>query len=178
MRFIQEVARPILEDRGLPVFAVIPAERLLSSVSVHELVENLNGEIACCADRMNALVEYLMVGAMTAGGALSYFRQRPNKVVITGGDRHDVQLAALETSTRCLILTGGQQPSSVVLSRAREVDVPIVVVEPDTLTTVRMVEPIFGNTALRQSRKSEYYQDILEERFDFARLYEMMGLKA
>jgi BioD-like phosphotransacetylase family protein len=178
MRFIQEVARPILEERGLPVFAIIPAERLLSSVSVLELVENLNGEVACCEDRMNALVEYLMVGAMTAGSALSYFRQRPNKAVITGGDRHDVQLAALETSTRCLILTGGQQPSSVVLSRAQEVDVPIIVVEPDTLTTVRMVEPIFGNTALHQSRKSEYFQDILEERFDFARLYEMMGLKA
>jgi len=176
MRFVQRVARPILEERNLPVFAVVPDEHLLSSVSVLELVENLNPEIVCCEDKIDALVEYLMVGAMTAGSALIYFRQRPNKAVITGGDRHDVQLAALETSTRCLILTGGQGPSSVVLKRALEVEVPVIVVEPDTLTTVRMIEPIFGNTALHQERKSEYFQDILEERFDFSRLYEMMGL--
>jgi BioD-like phosphotransacetylase family protein len=178
IRFVQHVARPILEERNVPVFGVVPDEHLLSAVSVLELVENLNPNIVCCENRVDALVEYLMVGAMTAGSALTYFRQRPNKAVITGGDRHDVQLAALETSTRCLILTGGQLPSSVVLNRAQEVEVPIIVVEPDTLTTVRMIEPIFGNTALHQERKSEYFQDILEERFDFTRLYETTGLRA
>ncbi len=178
IRFVHQVARPILEERGLPVFAVIPEEHLLSSVSVGELVENLNGNVVCCEDKMEALVEYLMVGAMTAGSALTYFRQRPNKAVITGGDRHDLQLAALETSTRGLILTGGQQPSSVVLQRAQEVKVPIIVAEPDTLTTLRMVEPIFGNTAMLHRRKSEYFQDICEERFDFARFYAALGLKA
>jgi hypothetical protein len=40
-----------------------------------------------------------------------------------------------------------------------------------------MIEPIFGNTALHQERKSEYFQDILEERFDFTRLYETIGLR-
>ncbi|MBN1641566.1 MAG: phosphotransacetylase family protein [Anaerolineae bacterium] len=178
IRFVHQVARPALEERGLPIFAVVPEEHLLSSVSVSELVENLEGDVVCCEDKMEALVEYLMVGAMTAGSALTYFRQRPNKAVITGGDRHDLQLAALETSTRCLILTGDQQPSSVVLQRAQEVEVPIIVVKPDTLTTLRMVEPIFGNTAMHQRRKSEYFQDIFEERFDFARFYAALGLKA
>jgi BioD-like phosphotransacetylase family protein len=178
MRFVREVAAPVLEARNLPVFGVLPEERLLSSISVRELVDNLDGQVVCCEEEMEALVEYLMVGAMTAGSALSYFRQRPNKAVITGGDRHDVQLAALETSTRCLILTGGQEPSPVVLNRAQEVRVPVIVVEPDTLTTVQMVEPIFGKTHLHQGRKSEFFQDLLEERFDFARLYDVLGLKA
>jgi BioD-like phosphotransacetylase family protein len=40
-----------------------------------------------------------MVGAMSAENALSYFRRKAHKVVITGGDRPDIQLAALETST-------------------------------------------------------------------------------
>ncbi len=69
---------------------------------------------------------------MTASRAISYFRRCPNKAVITGGDRHDVQLA-LEISTRCLILTGNQEPSAV---------------EPDTLTAVQVTEQIFGKTAL------------------------------
>jgi BioD-like phosphotransacetylase family protein len=66
----------------------------------------------------------------------------------------------------------------VVLNRAKEVEVPIIVVEPDTLTTVQIVEPIFGKTALHQGRKSEYFQDLLEERFEFGRFYDVLGLNA
>jgi len=177
MRFVQQIASSMLEARGFPVFAVLPKERLLSSISVSELIEELHGECLCCEDRTDELVEYLMVGAMTAGSALTYFRRQPNKAVITGGDRHDVQLAALETSTRCLILTGSYRPSDVVLSRACEVGVPIVVVESDTLTAVRVVEAIFGRTFLRQTRKSAHFSNILEERFDFPRFYAQLGLQ-
>jgi len=177
MRFVQQVARSVLEGKNVPVFAVLPEERLLSSISVEELVAQMEGEVLCCPDLTDGLIEYLMVGAMTAGSALTYFRRRPNKAVITGGDRHDLQLAALETSTRCLILTGNQHPSTVVLNRARKVGVPIVVVEPDTLTTVRTVEQIFGRTFLRQARKSAHFVNILEERFDFERFYDILGLE-
>jgi len=119
-----------------------------------------------------------MVGAMTASSAITYFRRRPNKAVITGGDRHDVQLAALETSTRCLILTGNQQPSAVVVERAKQVGVPIIVVEPDTLTTVQSLEQIFGKTSLHQSKKVARFFNILQERFDFTRFYDMIGIQA
>jgi BioD-like phosphotransacetylase family protein len=176
MRFVQETARPLLEQRGVPVLAVLPEERLLSSISVQELVEQLHGEVVCCEHETDELVEYLMVGAMTAGSAITYFRSRPNKAVITGGDRHDVQLAALETSTRCLILTGNQPPSQEVLDRANEVGVPIIVVEPDTLSTVRVVERAFGRTYVRQPRKMSHFSTILSERFDFERMYAMLGM--
>lgn len=176
MRFIREVARPLLEKRGIPVLGVLPEERLLSSVSVRELVEQLDGETLCCQEGLDELVEYLMVGAMTAESAITHFRRRPNKAVITGGDRTDVMLAALETSTECLILTGGHTPEPEVLSRAREVRVPIVVVEPDTLTTVRSAEQIFGRTFVRQPRKTAHFSTILQERFDFAQLYDMLDL--
>jgi BioD-like phosphotransacetylase family protein len=176
MRFVHEVARPLLHAREIPVLAVLPEERLLSSVSVRELVEQLGGETLCCQEGLDDLVEYLMVGAMTAESAITYFRRRPNKAVITGGDRTDVMFAALETSTQCLILTGNRAPIPEVLARAREVRVPIVVVEPDTLTTVRSAEQTFGRTFVRQPRKIAQFSTLLQERFDFAQFYEMMGL--
>ncbi len=37
-----------------------------------------------------------------------------NMAVITGGDRTDLQLAALETSTTCLILTGSISPDPLI----------------------------------------------------------------
>ncbi|MBN1582468.1 MAG: phosphotransacetylase family protein [Anaerolineae bacterium] len=177
MRFVQEQARPFLEQNNLPVLAVLPQERLLLAISVQELVEHLNGQIICCPEQSNELIEYLMVGAMTASSAISYFRRRPNKAVITGGDRHDVQLAALETSTRCLILTGNHEPSAVVVARAKEVGVPIVVVEPDTLTTVQITEQIFGKTSLHQDKKVARFFNILQERFDIERFYNLVGIQ-
>jgi BioD-like phosphotransacetylase family protein len=176
MRFVREVACPLLQARQIPVLGVLPEERLLSSVSVRELVEQLGGETLCCQEGLDDLVEYLMVGAMTAEAAITYFRQRPNKAVITGGDRTDVMFAALETSTQVLILTGGRSPMQEVLARAREVRVPIVVVEADTLTTVRSAELSFGRTFVRQPRKMAHFNTLLQERFDFAQFYGMLGL--
>lgn len=177
MHLVQDTVRTFLEHSGLPVLAVLPQERLLLSISVQELVDHLGGEVVCCPGQADGLIEYLMVGAMTAGSAITYFRHRPNKAVITGGDRHDVQLAALETSTRCLILTGNQHPSTVVINRAREVGVPIVVVEPDTLATVQSLEQIFGKTSLYQPKKAARFFNILQERFDFGRFYQMLDIQ-
>lgn len=176
MRFVQDTVRPFLEANGLPVLAVLPQERMLLALSVQELVEHLDGQVVCCPDRTDALVEYLMVGAMTPDNAITYFRNRPNKAVITGGDRHDLQLVALETSTRCLILTGGQQPGEVVIARAQEVNVPLVVVKTDTLTAVQTIEQIWGKTSLHESSKAARIGVILQERFDFERFCGMMEL--
>lgn len=176
MPFIQETVKPALEARGVPVLAVLPQERLLLSVSVGDLVEFLSGKVLCCSDKMDELVEHLMVGAMSVDSALSYFRRKPNKAVITGGDRPDIQLAALETSTKCLILTGNLQPSPIILGRAEEVGVPMILVRQDTLTAVEVIERFFGKTRFHLEKKVRRFEEMLEDRFDFERLYAALGL--
>jgi len=177
MRFVQEVVKPYLERQGIKVFAILPQERLLLSISVNELTEALNGEILCCPEHGDELVEYLMVGAMSVDSALTYFRRKPNKAVITGGDRPDIQLAALETSTKCLILTGNLRPSPIILGRAEEVGVPMILVKQDTLTAVEIIERYFGKTRFHQEKKVQRFQEMLEDRFDFDALYQALGLK-
>jgi len=176
MPFVQETAKPALEARGVPVLAVLPQERLLLSVSVQELTEFLNGRVLCCEDKTDELVEHLMVGAMGVESALSYFRRKPNKAVITGGDRPDIQLAALETSTKCVILTGNLRPSPIILGRAEEVGVPMILVRQDTLTTVETIERFFGKTRFHLDRKIERFEEMLADRFDFERLYAALGI--
>lgn len=177
MEFLQEVVKPYLEERDIEVLAVLPQERLLLSISVGQLTGCLEGEVLCCPEASGELVEHLMVGAMTVDAALSYFRHKPNKAVITGGDRPDIQLAALETSTKCLILTGNLRPSPIVLGRAEEVGVPVILVKQDTLTTVEIIEQFFGKTRFHQEEKIHCFEKLLEERFDFDGLYEGLGLK-
>jgi len=174
--FIKDVVQPFLEARGVKVLAVLPRELILSSVSVGELVEGLAGELLCGEDYTDELVEHLMVGAMNVEAALRYFRRKPNKAVITGGDRPDIQLAALETSTKCLILTGNLEPSPIILGRAEEIGVPVLLVKEDTLTTVQNIEAFFGKTRFHQHKKIQCFERLLEEHFDFAGLDEALGL--
>jgi BioD-like phosphotransacetylase family protein len=176
MPFVQEAVKPALEARGVPILAVLPQERLLLSVSVRDLAEFLSGKILCCADKADELVEHLMVGAMSVDSALTYFRRKPNKAVITGGDRPDIQLAALETSTKCLILTGNLSPSPIILGRAEEVGVPMILVRQDTLSAVEVIERFFGKTRFHLEKKIERFEELLGDRFDFARLYDALGL--
>jgi BioD-like phosphotransacetylase family protein len=149
---------------------------LLLSISVGELAEFLSGKILCGADRAEELVEHLMVGAMSVDSALTYFRRKPNKAVITGGDRPDIQLAALETSTKCLILTGNLQPSPIILGRAEEVGVPMILVRQDTLSTVEVIERFFGKTRFHQEKKVQRFEEMLEDRFDYGYLCSQLGL--
>lgn len=176
MPFVQEVVKPALEARDVPVLAVLPQERLLLSISVGELAGFLSGSILCCEEQADELVEHLMVGAMSVDSALAYFRRKPNKAVITGGDRPDIQLAALETSTKCLVLTGNLRPSPIIQGRAEEVGVPMILVRQDTLSTVEVIERFFGKTRFHQEKKVQRFEEMLEDRFDFERLYEALEL--
>jgi len=81
------------------------------------------GKVVCGEAALDEFVERFSVGAMDTGAALGYFQRLPNKAVITGGNRADIQLAALETSTRCLVLTGDQMPNQIIIARAREAGV-------------------------------------------------------
>ena len=56
--------------------------------------------------------------------------------VVTGGDRTELQMAALETSTHCLILTGRIPPKEIIIERAESLEIPVLSVDTDTLTTV------------------------------------------
>jgi hypothetical protein len=176
MPFVQDLVQPALEKRGIQVLAILPQERLLQSLSVAELVELLEGEVICGKDRLDGLVEHLMVGAMGVESALAYFRRKPNKAVITGGDRSDIQLAALETSTRCVVLTGNLRPSPIIVGRAEEVGIPMIVVRQDTLTAVETVEHAFGRTRFHQDQKIERFEEMLADRFDFDALYAALSL--
>ncbi|OGO05693.1 MAG: hypothetical protein A2Y60_03680 [Chloroflexi bacterium RBG_13_54_9] len=116
-----------------------------SLLSVGELAKHLEGEILNCPERSEELVENLMVGALSVDSGLDYFRRKTNKAVITRGDRPDIQMAALETSTKCLILTGNISPMPIVLHRATEKGIPIIVVKEDTVSTLRHIEEALGD---------------------------------
>lgn len=131
-----------LADRGYHTLGIIPAQSDIAFPTVAEYYELLGGEILTGNDKLNRPVEDVIIGAMTVESALGYLRRTPNVAFITGGDRADLALAAMETSTSVLILTGGLYPDVKVISRASEKGIPVILVHYDTYTTIEKSAPV------------------------------------
>lgn len=174
----RDTAVPFLEANGIAVLGLLPHSDLLRSVSVAELVRRLNAEVLCSAERLDLMVESLCIGAMNVNSALEYFRKGHNMAVITGGDRADLQLAALETSTQCLILTGRMAPTATILSRAEEMEIPILSVDLDTLTTVELIEKAFSEVSFHEQVKAQCVFQLSDDHIDLPRLLGLIGLAA
>ncbi|MES3161629.1 MAG: phosphotransacetylase family protein [Halorubrum sp.] len=135
---------PFLESRGIPVFGALPHEKELAGVTVAELADELGADVLNDA-ASDVFVERFLVGAMGGDEALRHFRRARNAVVITGGDRADVQTAAFEASgVKCLLLTGGHRPSGAVLGNAAEAGKAVLAVNTDTATALDRVEEIIS----------------------------------
>ncbi len=174
---VTESVIPFLEANRIQVFGQIPSHPLLRSISVKEVVKQLNAEVLCCGDRLNLMVEQLSIGAMNVNSALRYFNRASNMAVVTGGDRTDIQLAALESSTNCLILTGHFQPNSIVLSRAEDLEVPVLSVDLDTLTTVELLDKAFAQARFSETIKVDCIQQLFKQHIDVDRLLNHLEIK-
>ena len=126
-------------------------------------------------------------GRVAAGGAVHIQPHAPAAGVVVGthirqlrlrvaGDRTDIQLAALETSTTCLILTGNLRPSPLIVKQADEFGVPVLLVRPNTMETIEQIEMVFGKTRLGQPSKLDNFHALMTEHLDIERLYSAMGL--
>jgi uncharacterized protein len=173
--YLEELIIPFLTKNKIEVLGSIPPSKILSSVSVKEIAEYLGGQIICAEDKKEELVETFMVGAMGQEQALKFFRRKENKAVITGGDRADIQLAALETPTKCLILTGNFQPSAIIMGRAEELGVPMILVNYDTLTAVEKAGEIIGHARFHEIKKIDKIIEVAREHINISKLLEISG---
>ncbi|WP_297055351.1 DRTGG domain-containing protein [Thermosulfurimonas sp.] len=155
----QGFIKPFIQRQGVKVLGEIPYDAVLAGVSVRELTEVLQARVLFPFEG-DPLVEDFLIGGMQVDQAIRYFRRSRNFGVIVGGDRSDIQLAALETGARCLLLTGGLYPNEIILSRAEEAGVPVLVVEGDTYSVARRVERLSAEAPLRHPQKVKQARDL------------------
>jgi BioD-like phosphotransacetylase family protein len=175
--FVDEYARPYIENHGVPVFGVLPEARRVAALMVDEIIDSLNPQVLTDCQTGDILVENITVGAMNADAAISRLRIMDNNAVITGGDRVDIQIAALETSAACLILTGCLEPRPLIVKHANELGIPVILVDSNTMETVEAVDRIFGKTRMGQTVKLRKFQQLLSENVDLERIYRCIGYK-
>lgn len=174
MPLVNDCIVPFLTDQGVNVLGVVPKDERLLAVTVAELLDELEGRLVAGEDCMGESIESFMVGAMGQEKALTFFRQRENKAVITGGDREEVQLAALETATRALVLTGNQEPTRRVSERAKELGVAVIVVDMDTLSAVGRTEAMVGRVRVHDAARAKRTYEMLSSAIDFDALLDRL----
>ena len=162
---------------GIDILGVFPEDRILFSLTVGELAEHIQGEILNCAEKSSGLVGNFMLGAMTLDSGRDYFGRKANKAVVVRGERPDMQLAALETATKCLVLSGGTSPSYAVMRSAEDKGIPIILTKGDTISAVNSIELALGKARFNQVEKLPRLLEIMEPQFDFPAVYKGLGLK-
>jgi BioD-like phosphotransacetylase family protein len=176
VKLLSGVREEMSKKSGVAVLDVLPEDRVLLGLTVGELAEVVGGEIMNNAEKSAEVVESLMLGAMTIDSGPSYFGRKINKAAVIRGGRPDMQLAALETSTRCLVISGDGELIHAVRKSAEEKAIPIILAKGDTAATVASIEKALGKARFNQEKKLTHLSELMQTGFDFKALYKGLGL--
>jgi BioD-like phosphotransacetylase family protein len=148
------------------VLGIIPEDRMLLSLTVAELAELSGGRIVNETGKSAELVENYMLGALSVDSGLDYFGRKTNKAVVVKGERPDMQLAALQTPTKCLVISGDGEPIYEVLKSAGDKGIPVIVTDENTTSVMDSIERTLGMSKFNQAEKLPRLAEI----FDFEAL--------
>ena len=165
-REVQRVLGPALESRGVRFLGAIPDDRTMLSVTVGQIAHHLDGRWVLGQENQDGLVGNFLIGANIMDRATIYFGRLEDQGVIVRGDRPDIQLAALSLPTRCLVLTNGYDPIQYVYYQAEQEEVPVLVVQTDTVTTAHALDSVLQSSTFHHPRKLDRFQELLREYAD------------
>jgi len=160
-------------EEGIRFLGILNEERKLQGISIGDVADGLEAKVLCCPELLDMVIENIMVGAMCVDSGQDYFSRRSGKLVVARSERIDMQLAALATPTRGLLLTGEDKPKSQVLTWAEEKKVPVLSTERDTLTVLEKLEELFLQARLRHEGQITSLASDLAESLDLAVIQEL-----
>jgi BioD-like phosphotransacetylase family protein len=168
LRRLEQLSEQLAGEVAL--LGLLPEDRFLFGLTVGEIAQRVDGEILNDAARSDEVVESFMLGAMVLEPGPEYFGRMANKAAVLRSGRPDMQLAALETSTRCLVLSGGIEPTYPVITSAKDKGIPIILTRGDTDSVVNTLELALGKPRFNQEKKLPRLLEIMEKHFNFEAL--------
>jgi BioD-like phosphotransacetylase family protein len=149
-RDVENLLVPWLEARGIPVLGVVGHEPGLSIIRIIDLARGLDGRVVAGNAQNAGSVEGFLIGTMQVDNFMLRLRRKPGSAVIVGGDRTDLQLAALHAGSPCIIMTGNIRPSELILKQAQEKGVTLVTVREDTYDVAQAMTRILRSKKIRE----------------------------
>lgn len=165
-----------LKNSGVNLLGAIPEDRVLMAQTVVELAEQVKGKLLNANQKGGELVESVMFGAMTVDHGPYYFGRKNNKAALIKGERSDMQMAALQTSTRCIVLAKGVPPIPEVFNEAEKKGVSLISAEGDVQSLASTIEASFAEAKFNQVKKIPRLGEVLDKNLNLAEIYKGMGV--
>lgn len=167
LKSVKEKATAQYGTAGVKLLGVLPENRVLLAITIGELADIIKGKILNSPEKSGELVENYMLGAMVVGSGVDYFGRKSGKAAIIHQDRPDMQLAALETPTRCLVLSGSTQPPIYnVFQKAESRGVPVIAAGASTSEIVASIEEALLQARLHQEKKLAGLAELVKQNLD------------
>jgi uncharacterized protein len=156
-----------IKDMGINVLGVIPYEPGLTQVSVSYIAEKLQARVIGGEGGLNLRVKHVFVGAMAGDTAarLPLFKKE-NKLAITGGDRSDMIVAALESNTSGIVLTNNIIPPQNLIAKASDLNIPLLLVPYDTFQTAKQIDDMTPLLTKDDAERIGALQKLIEQNVD------------
>jgi BioD-like phosphotransacetylase family protein len=179
---VNHTVRKGLERKGLEVLGVMPYRPMLSSPTVQQLLEDIQGELISGSRGLKNTVNRMVIGAMPTHEALNYFSR--DALLITPGTREDLILAAMSSCVvgvgkdYCvsgIILTGGVPPHSNVLDLIKRTYIPVIMVQEDTYTVASKIDRLIVKIRPSDAEKIRATEELIGEYVDVDRILTLMS---
>ena len=157
---------PALADRNIPVIGAIPEDRSMLAVTVEQIADHLGGRWVQEPGDIGGCVNRFLIGGNIMDSGPSYFGRHSSQAVITRAERPDIQMASFTGDTKCLILTGGAMPIEYIRVEARKHQVPLLLVDSDTLSTAEALSCLIERSAPPTTRKAQRFTELLVQHLD------------
>lgn len=155
-----------LKAAGIPILGALPEDRTMLAVTVHQVAEHLGGRWLRPPADPEVWVDRFLIGGNIMDSGATYFGRYCHQAVITRAERPDIQMASLACDTQCLVLTGGSEPIEYVQVEASKKDVPIILVEGNTLSTVDSLAGILDRAKPHARHKVQRFSELMENYLD------------
>jgi BioD-like phosphotransacetylase family protein len=153
---------------NVKLLGVLPEDRTLLGVTVADVAAAVEGKVLFGTDKMlDGVVENIMLGALTPDSGLDYFKLKPHKAVVVRADRPDLALAALQTSTACVVLTGADKVLPIVTAEAENRRLPVLATLKDTPAVITALEGALNAARFRGQRKIDRMDDLTGRYLDW-----------
>ena len=159
-----------LRELGIPVWGAIPEDRFMLAVTVQQIADHLGGSWVQEPENTDAPVDRFLIGGNIMDSGSSYFGRYQNQAVITRAERPDIQMASLMCDTKCLVLTGGSQPTEYIQVEADRRGVPLLSVVQDTISTAESLGGLLEQANPHSIDKVRRFAELMHQHLDMEAL--------
>jgi uncharacterized protein len=156
-----------VKELGVKVLGVIPFEQSLTQVSISYIAERIQARIIAGENGLSKRVKNVFVGAMSGDAAARLpLWKYENKLVITGGDRSDMIVAALDKTTSGIIMTNNTIPPQNLIARASDMEIPMLLVPYDTFQAAKQIDDMTPLLTRDDTERIDLLQKLIEKNVD------------